>query len=269
LYNDAGIPQLSPASTNPKLTRQGFANAFRMVMDDAALGSALGRIAVKKYGARNILLIDDRTAYGAGIADEFSTGVTSAGGKIIKREYVSDRAVDLSSLITSIRNSNPDLIFFGGMDSVAGILLKDMRANGLNAKLMGGDGICTNELAKISNSNVSDGQVICAEAGGVEALLRQKIEDFGRRYKARFGDDVKLYAPYSYDAVMVIAESMVRAKSSIPSAYRQVMYSQSFDGVTGAVEFDSKGDPKNPTFSLYTYTKNLRTLEGVYRFKSF
>ena len=269
LYNDAGIPQLSPSSTNPKLTRQGFSNAFRLVIDDAALGSFLGRIAVRKYGAKKILLIDDRTAYGAGLADEFSFGVTSAGGVIIKRDYVNDRSIDLNAVMNSIRNTNPDLIFFGGMDSSAGIILKEMRNNGFRTKIMGGDGICTSELVKISNFNATDGQVICAEAGGVEATYRKKIDDFGARYKAQFGYDVKLYAPYAYDAVMIIAEAMRRAKSSDPSVYRQVMYEGVFDGITGAVEFDSKGDPKNPALTLYTYMNNLRTLEGVYRLKSF
>jgi branched-chain amino acid transport system substrate-binding protein len=157
-------------------------------------------------------------------------------------------------------------VFFGGMDSVAGPMLKQMKSLGINAKFMGGDGICTTELPKIAAGAMADGQVVCAEAGGVEGEQKKAAADFGQRYQKRFNDDVKLYAPYVYDAVNVMVDAMVRAGSSQPSKYLpELAKTQGFAGVMGPISFDEKGDIKNGALTLYTYKGGKRDTIAVIR----
>jgi branched-chain amino acid transport system substrate-binding protein len=254
IYSDAGIPQISPSATNPKYTRQGYKTTFRVVADDVHLGGTLGRYAVQKLGAKNIAVIDDRTAYGQGVADEFQKAAKAAGATIVGREFTTDKATDFTAILTTIKGKKPDAIFFGGMDAVAGPMIKQMKALGLNAKFMGGDGICTGELFKLSGETIADSQVFCAEAGGVEGPQEKVLIDFKAKYKKRFNADVQLYAPYVYDAVNVMAAAMVKANSSDPAKYLPVLAKTSdYKGVTGNIGFDEKGDVKNGALTLYSY----------------
>jgi branched-chain amino acid transport system substrate-binding protein len=254
IYSDAGIPQISPSATNPKYTRQGYKTTFRVVADDVHLGGTLGRYAVQKLGAKNIAVIDDRTAYGQGVADEFQKAAKAAGATIVGREFTTDKATDFTAILTTIKGKKPDAIFFGGMDAVAGPMIKQMKALGLNAKFLGGDGICTGELFKLSGETIADSQVFCAEAGGVEGPQEKVLSDFKAKYKKRFNADVQLYAPYVYDAVNVMAAAMVKANSSDPAKYLPVLAKISdYKGVTGNIGFDEKGDIKNGALTLYSY----------------
>ena len=259
IYSDAGIPQISPSATNPKYTRQGYKTAFRVVADDVHLGGTLGKYAVTQLKGKSIAIIDNRTAYGQGVADEFEKGVKAAGGKPVGREFTSDKATDFTAILTSIKAKNPDVVFYGGMDAEAGPILRQMKQLGINAKLMGGDGICTAELPKLSAGTMADGQVICAEAGGVEGEAKKSMDDFKAKYKAKFNADVQIYAPYVYDAVMVMANAMVKAGSPDPAKYLPVLAKTSgYKGVTGTISFDEKGDIKNGALTLYTYKGEKR-----------
>ena len=266
IYNDAGIPQISPSATNPKYTRQGFKTAFRVVADDVHLGGTLGRYAVKDLKGKAIAVIDDRTAYGQGVAEEFEKAVKAAGGNLVGHEFTNDKSTDFMSILTTIKGKKPDIVFFGGMDAVGGPMLKQMKSLGLSAKFMGGDGICTTELVKLAGDAMADGQVVCAEAGGVDGPLKKGMDDFGVKYKKRFNDDVKLYAPYVYDAVSVMVDAMQRAKSSDPAKYLpELAKTPGYKGVTGTISFDSKGDIKNGALTLYTYKAGKRDQLAVVR----
>ncbi len=266
IYSDAGIPQISPSATNPKYTRQGYKTAFRVVADDVHLGGTLGRYAVKELKGKAIAVIDDRTAYGQGVAEEFEKAVKAAGGTLVGHEFTTDKATDFMSILTTFKGKKPDIIFFGGMDAVGGPMLKQMKSLGLNAKFMGGDGICTTELVKLAGDAMADGQVICAEAGGVDGALKKGMDDFGVKYKKRFNDDVKLYAPYVYDAVYVMVDAMQRAKSTNPTQYLpELAKTSGYKGVTGTIAFDAKGDIKNGALTLYTYKAGKRDQIAVVR----
>ncbi len=266
IYSDAGIPQISPSATNPKFTRNGFKTTFRVVADDVHLGGTLGRYAVNTLKAKSIAVIDDRTAYGQGVADEFKKAATAAGGKIVGHEFTTDKASDFMAILTSLKAKNPDVVFFGGMDAVGGPMMRQMKSLGINAKFMGGDGICTTELVKLAGDAMADGQVVCAEAGGVDGNLKKGMDDFGARYKKRFNDDVKLYAPYVYDAVNVMVDAMVRAKSSDPAKYLpELAKTDGYKGITGTIAFDAKGDIKNGALTLYTYKGGKRDQIAVVR----
>jgi branched-chain amino acid transport system substrate-binding protein len=258
IYHDAGIPQISPSATNPKYTLQGFKSAFRVVAHDGQLGGTLGRYAVKDVKAKSIAIIDDRTAYGQGVADEFQKAVKAAGGKVVGREFTNDKATDFNAILTKLKGAKPDLVFYGGMDAVAGPMLRQMKQLGINAKFMGGDGICSNELIKLAGDGMSDGQVICAEAGGVTKDKEAALAAWKTRFKEKTGADVQIYAPYVYDAMMTMAAAMQKANSAEPAKYLPELAKISYDGVTGKIQFDQKGDVKDGTLTLYTYKGGKR-----------
>ena len=259
IYMEAGIPQISPSATNPTYTRQGYKTTFRVVADDVQLGSTLGKYAVQTLKAKTFVVVDDRTAYGKGVAEEFEKAVKAAGGTIARHDYTNDKATDLTPILTSAKEAKPDVIFYGGMDAVAGPLIRQMKQLGISAKVIGGDGICTADLPKLSGESIADGQVLCAEAGGVEGEQKKSMEAFKDRFKKKFNAEVQIYAPYVYDATMVMAEAMVKAGSADPKVYLPVLARTSgYKGVTGVIAFDEKGDIKNGALTLYTYKAGKR-----------
>jgi branched-chain amino acid transport system substrate-binding protein len=261
IYYDAGIPQISPAATSPVYTKQKFNTAFRVVANDNKLGGTLGAYAVKNLGARKIAVIDDRTAYGQGVADEFVKGAKKAlpGVQVVGKEFTNANATDFNAILTNIKSKNPDLVFFGGMDSVGGPLLRQMKALGINAKFMGGDGVCTDALYRLSAGAAADGVVTCAEAGGVTADLQKNMDEFRARYKKKYGQEVQLYAPYVYDAIMTMADAMQQANSAEPAKYLPVLAKIKHQGVTGNIEFDHNGDIKDGALTLFTYKGGNKT----------
>lgn len=268
VYSDAGIPQISPSSTAPKYTRQGFKTTFRVVANDGQLGGTLGRYAVKEMGAKSIVVIDDRTAFGQGVADEFVKGVKAAGGEIAGREYTNDKATDFNTILTKLKAKKPDVVFFGGMDAVAGPMLRQMKQLGIDARYMGGDGICTGEMPRLAGEALGEGKVVCAEAGGIEdgnAQAIKAIEDFQGRFKQKFNMDVKLYAPYVYDALNTMVAAMQKADSTDPKKYLPELAKIRYEGVTGTIEFDERGDLKDGALTIYTFKNGQREKVRVVR----
>jgi branched-chain amino acid transport system substrate-binding protein len=266
IYNDAGIVQISPATTAPVYTHQHFPGAFRTVASDAKLGSVLGKYATGTLNAKTIAIIDDRTTYGQGVADEFVKGVRGVPGvRVVGREFTSASATDYTAILTSIKAKKPDLIFFGGMDSVAGPMLKQIKALGITAKVMGGDGMCTDALGRLAGDGLGDDKVVCAEAGGVKGPQEKVMDDFRARYRKKFNMDVQLYAPYVYDSVMVMATAMQNAKSADPAKYLPALKAIKYEGVTGTIQFDQNGDIKDGALTLFTYRGGKRTKLDVVR----
>ena len=266
IYSAAGIPQISPSATNPAFTRGGFKTTFRVVADDVHLGGTLGRYAVKNLKGKSIAVIDDRTAYGQGVAEEFTKAVKAAGGKNVGTEFTTDKATDFMPILTTLKGKKPDVIFFGGMDAVAGPMMRQMKNLGIKAKFMGGDGICSSELPKLAGDGMADGQVVCAEAGGVEGTQKAGMDKFYADYKKRFGIDVTVYEPYVYDALNIMVAAMVKAGSAEPAKYLPVLaQTANFKGVTGDISFDAKGDIKNGALTLYTFKGGKREQIAVVR----
>lgn len=263
IYANAGIPQLSPSATNPKYTQQNFKTTFRLVANDAKLGGTLGQYAVKTMGGKTFAIIDDRTAYGQGVADQFAKSVKAAGGNIVATQYTNNKATDFNAILTSIKARKPDIIFFGGMDAVGGPMLRQMRQLGIDAKFMGGDGICTGSLPGLAGTAIGNDQVICAEAGGVPEERRKAIDDFRAKYKKRFGIDIVYTAAYAYDATYTAVDAMKRAGSSDPAKYLPELAKSNYPGVTGTVAFDAHGDIKDGMLTLYTYRNGKRELVTV------
>ncbi len=263
IYEEAGIPEISPSATAIKYTAQGYKVTFRVVANDGQLGARLADYAVKTLKARKVVIIDDRTAYGQGLADVFDKSIKDAGGTVVMRQYTTDKVTDFNAQLTAAKGTAPDLVFYGGMDAQAGPMLKQMKQLGLKAKFMGGDGICTTGLIELAGDSMGDEQVLCAEAGGVSENLKKGMDDFRAEFKKRNGMEVQIYAPYVYDAVMTMVDAMQQANSADPKVYLPKLAAIKHQGVTGMISFDSKGDIKDGSLTLYTYKGGQRTQIAV------
>ncbi len=248
IYSDNGIPQISPSATAVSYTAQGFKTAFRVMANDAQQGHVLGEYAAKNLGAKKIAVIDDRTAYGQGIADEFVKSAQAGGAAIVAREYTTDKAVDFAAVLTSIKGKQPDLIFFGGMDPQGSPMARQLRGLGLSAKFMMGDGGYTPKF--IENAGPA-AEGAYASLPGVPLDKMPGGRDFASRYEAKFKQPIQLYAPYCYDAVNVMIAAMQQAGSAEPAKYLPVLGRVVHDGVTAKIEFDAKGDLKGGAVTMY------------------
>jgi len=255
IYNSAGIPQISPAATTPLYTRQGYKTAFRVVASDSLVGKTLAAYAIRTLKAKKIAVIDDRTAFGQGLADEFTKGVKAVGGaQLVSRQFTNDKATDFNAILTQIRARQPDVIFYGGMDAVAGPMLKQMKALGIKAKFVSGDGVCSEKLPQLAGDALGSDKVICVVAGGVSSAEEEKAAAaFAERYRQRYRIPLQTYAPYAYDATMVFAQAMQQANSTDPAKFLPALAKISYHGVTGDIAFDPSGDLRNAALTLYTY----------------
>ena len=262
IYHDAGIPQITPSASSPQYTHQHYNTTFRNIANDEQLGPALARYAMQNLQAKRIAVVDDRTSYGKGLADEFSKNVkrngAASGASIVATQYTNDKATDFSAILTAIKASKPDMIFFGGMDAVAAPMLRQMKQLGMPIKFMGGDGMCSDAVPRLAGDGMSDGQVICAEAGGVEPAQEKGMADFRAAYRKKYGIDVQTYAPYAYDALMTMVEAMQQAGSPDPARYLPVLAKISHKGVTGNIAFDANGDIRNGVLTIFTFKDGKR-----------
>ena len=267
IYANAGIAQISPAATTPLYTHQGFKTAFRVVANDNLVGRTLATYSTGTLKAKKIAVIDDRTAFGQGLADEFVKGVKAAGAgaTVVSRQFTSDKATDFNAILTQIRARDPDVIFYGGMDAVAGPMLKQMKALGLRAKLVSGDGVCSEKMPLLAGDALVDDKVFCVVAGGVGRAQEAGVEAFTQRYQQRYKIPLQTYAPYAFDAVMVFATAMQAANSSDPAKFLPALAAVRYEGVTGSIAFDANGDLKDAALTLYTYRKGKKTKLQVLR----
>lgn len=259
IYFDAGIPQISPSATAIKYTDQGFTTAFRTMTNDRQQGKVLGEFAVMKMGGKRVAIIDDRTAYGQGIADEVEKAVKGAGGDVVAREYTSDKATDFTAILTSIKARKPDVLFFGGMDPQGAPMSKQMKALGLKAKYLGGDGLQTNEFLKLAG-NAADG--VTASSPGLPLDSMPGGKQFRDKFTAKYGP-IQTYAPYAYDAVTALIKAMEQASSAEPAKVLAALPKVRFTGVTGQIGFDKKGDVMGGAITLYRVRDGKWTVVDV------
>jgi branched-chain amino acid transport system substrate-binding protein len=248
IYSDAGIPQISPSATNPKYTEQGFKTAFRVVANDIQQGGTVGNYIAKDMGAKKVAIIDDRTAYGQGVADEVEKAAKAAGATVVAREFTTDKSTDFKAILTKIKGKNPDAIFYGGMDATGGPMAKQAKDLGISSKFVMADGGCSPEFIKLAG-DAAEGFICSIPGAPVDKLA--KGEDFKKRYKEKFGTEVQIYSPNAYDAVMVIVEAMKKADSADPAKFLPEVSKVTLDGVTGKIAFDAKGDLESGAITMY------------------
>jgi len=260
IYSDAGITQISPSATNPDYTKQGFKTTYRLVATDAQQGPALANYVVNTLKAKTVAIVDDSTQYGKGLADEFEKTVKAAGMKVVTREASNNKATDFKAILTKIKGSKPDVIMYGGMDATGGPLTKQAAELGIKAKVVGGDGMCTEKLPELAGEAVVN--VTCSEPGMPLSKMAQGA-DFQKRYKERFNSDVQIYSPFTYDAVYVLVDSMKRANSTDPAKILAVMPDAKMQGLVGNIAFDDKGDMKEGVITLYDFKDKKKTVLEV------
>jgi branched-chain amino acid transport system substrate-binding protein len=259
VYNDCGIPHVTGAATNPGLTKPGYKTTFRIIANDDALGAALAVYAADTLKLKSVAIVDDRTAYGQGVADVFKKTAASKGMKVVDEQFTTDKATDFMAILTAIKAKKPDAIFYGGMDPQAGPMLRQMEQLGLgNVKYFGGDGICTSEIAKLAAGAKTLSNVVCAE-GGASLGKMPGGTAWKQKYDAKFPGQFQVYSPYTYDATMLLADAMKRADSVDPKVYTPKLAEANFKGVTANIQFEANGEMKNAATTLYTYKDGKKT----------
>jgi branched-chain amino acid transport system substrate-binding protein len=259
IYNDCGIPHITGAATNPALTKPGYDTTYRVIANDNALGAALALYAADRLHIKKVAVIDDRTAYGQGVAEVFKATAKAKHVQIVDEQFTNDKAVDFMSILTAIKAKNPDAIFYGGMDPQAGPMLRQMEQLGLTRlKFFGGDGICTQSLIKQAAGAKTLENVICAEGGASIAKMPGGTA-WKARYDAKFPGQFQTYSPYTYDATFVLVDAMQRAGSSDPKKYIPALKKTNFKGVTSVIQFEPNGELKNAATTLYTYKDGQKT----------
>jgi ABC-type branched-subunit amino acid transport system substrate-binding protein len=251
VYNDAGI-LMSTVGTNPKITQSRYPHVFRIVASDNQVGGSMASYAAKELKIKTVGVIDDRTAFGQGIAEEFAKQARAAGLSVAGREFTNDKASDFAAILTAFRAKKVDAIFFGGYAPQAAPMARQMKQLGMaNVRLLGGDTLCSPEMAKLGGDAVGD-NVLCAQAG---AMLDKQPGGpaFKTRYKQRFQRDPDVYAPAFYDQTMVIAQAMKQANTVDPAAVSKLLHTMSFPGVAGTYGYDASGNLKKTAVTVYTF----------------
>ena len=259
IYAQANIPQISPSATNPRLTSLGYKTVFRTIANDSYSGMGLAAWAMQQPIEPIFFVVDDRTAYGAGVADTFVAQLKAYDGVVVNRGYTDNRASKFDAIIEMMKGSTAKWVFYGGMDQQAGLLLKQMRAANINLRMLGSDGICTNEIAKVNDGNLQYGDVVCTEPGAIEREFGADYKEFKQRFTQRFGIPVQLYAPYTYDCVNILAEAMVAADSIDPAVYLPKLAATKHHGKIGQIRFDTNGDIVSGYLTFHTF-RGLRKL---------
>jgi ABC-type branched-subunit amino acid transport system substrate-binding protein len=254
LVNNASIVMATVAS-NPSITQHGYPFVFRISASDTQLGSRMGTFAAKQLKVKRMAVIDDRTAYGQGVADEFIRSATANGIEIVEREYTTDKATDFVSILTRIKGTAPEGIFYGGYYAQAGALRRQMKRLGMNGYLLGGDAMCNAELGKLGGGAI-DERVYCPQGGPV---LEQTPEgrQFRADYRNRFATDPLTYSAALYDGMNLVVKAMEKANSTDPAKYRAALADIDFQGISGHYQFDRNRDLQHSPITIYTYRQGV------------
>ncbi len=259
IYNDCGIPHVTGAATNPNLTKPAYKTTWRIIANDNALGAGLAFFAADGLKLKKVAIIDDRTAYGQGVAEVFKRTAVQKGMQVVDEQFTNDKATDFMAILTAIKAKGADAIFYGGMDPQAGPMLRQMEQLGLgNVKYFGGDGICTAEIAKLAAGAKTLANVVCAE-GGASLVKMPGGDAWKKRYDAKYPNQFQVYSPYTYDATFVLVDAMKRANSVDPKVYTAKLAETNFKGVTANIAFEPNGELKNPAITLYVYKDGKKT----------
>lgn len=258
VYAKCDMPHITASASNPDLTKPGHKTTFRLIANDNALGAALALFGADHLKIKTVAIIDDRTAYGQGVASVFKATALQKGVKVVAEEFTNDKATDFMAILTSIKNKKPDAIFYGGLDAQAGPMLRQMEQLGLSGvKYFGGDALCTEKLPELASKTQALKNVTCA-TGVASVDKMQGGADWKKRYDAKFPGQFQIYSPYAYDATMVLADAMKRANSVDPKVFNAFISKTDYKGVTANIAFTSKGELTTPAVTLYTYNDGRR-----------
>jgi len=249
IYNGANppIPMITGSATNPQLTEQGFKNVFRVVGRDDQQGPAIANYLAATAKPKVVAVIDDATAYGEGLANEVEKTLKAAKIRVLPREKGDDKKADWKAVLTKVKGRNPDAVFYGGMDATGGPLLKQGRELGIKAVFAFGDGACTDKMKELAG-DAAEG-LFCSQAGIPPQAASKNFLD---AYKKRFSVEPILYAPFTYDGANLLIEAMKKAGSAEPAKYLAGLQKIEYNGATGRIAFDAKGDRKDAEMTIFT-----------------
>lgn len=250
IYSDGGA-MLSTVGTNPKVTLGGYKNLFRIIASDNQIGASMASYASKVLKLKTVAVIDDRTAFGQGVAEEFTKEATKLGLTVVAKEFTTDKATDFTAILTSLKAKKPEAIFFGGYAPQAGPMTRQMKQLAVTAKLLGGDTLCSPEMGKLGGDAVND-VVFCAQGGSILDKTAAGPA-FKAKYKQRYKQDADVYAAPFYDQTMLIGESIQKANSIDPNKVGAEIYKASYKGIMGTYSYDDKGNMKQAPITVYTF----------------
>jgi branched-chain amino acid transport system substrate-binding protein len=246
IYNEKGIPMITPASTNPEITQQGFNSVFRTCGRDDQQGAGLAKFVIETLKKKKVAVLHDKTTYGQGLSEEFKK---AAGDKVQVMIYegVTQGDQDFKPVLTKVKSTNPDVIFFGGMHTEGGLIIKQAKELGIKAPVIGGDGLYGSTLLEVAGP---------AAEGSYMAFFTPTAEtetgrNFVKNYTAKYGE-IETYAPYAYDAANILLEAIAQAKTTDGKKLIEAIRAMKYEGAVGTIEYDAKGDIKKAGYTIYT-----------------
>jgi branched-chain amino acid transport system substrate-binding protein len=250
VYAESGILQISPASTNPVLTDRGakFNNVFRVCGRDDQQGTVAGDFIAAHYKGKHIAIIDDKSTYGKGLADETRKALNAKGVKETMNDTVTQGDKDFSALVSKMKAAAIDVIYFGGYHTEAGLLVRQSREQGLQAKLISGDALVTTEFWSITGKAGEGTLMTFSEDPRKYPSAKAVVDEF----KAK-GYDPEGYTLYAYAAVQVFAQAAAAAKSVKIDDIVKAMHATKFNTVIGQLAFDGKGDVVSPKYVFFEW----------------
>lgn len=249
VYNEEGILQMSPASTNPKLTEQGFENVFRTCGRDDVQGIYAANYVVDNKVATKIAVIHDKSAYGQGLADEFKKALNERGVQEVMYEAITQGDKDFTALITKMKDAGVELIYLGGYHTEAGLIVRQAREQGFNATMMSGDALVTDEYWQITGPT-GEGTLMTFAP---DPRKSPAAGDVVKRFQEA-GYDPEGYTLYTYAAIQAFADAAKKAGSTELEAVTAALKGNDFETVLGTIGFNEKGDVKEPKYVMYKWS---------------
>jgi branched-chain amino acid transport system substrate-binding protein len=251
VYQEAGMIQVSPASTNPRFTERNMWNTFRTCGRDDQQGAVAGAYLASKFKGKKIAIVHDKTPYGKGLADETQKAMNGKGLKEVMYEGINTGEKDYSALVSKIKQAGVDVVYFGGLHTEAGLIIRQMRDQGHKAPLMGGDGIVSAEFVSIAGPGAEGTLMTFSPDPRKNPNAKEVVEKFRKK-----GFEPEAYTLYSYAAVQILKEAAERAKSTEPKKMAEFMkQGKPFKTVIGDISFDKKGDITRPDYIMYEWKK--------------
>jgi len=254
IYDEGGAI-LSTVGSNPKVTMGGYIGVFRIIAGDNLIGSTMAQYAVKGLKAKTAGVVDDRTAFGQGLAEEFIKEAKALGLTIVGQEYTTDKATDFSAILTTMKSKAPDVIFYGGYAGQAGPMASQMKSLALKSKLLGGDSICVAETGKLAGTAAND-TIYCAQGGAILDKVAAGPA-FRDTYKKRFGQDPDAYAASFYDQTMFLVQAMQKTNSLDSLKVAAEMHKSSYKGIVTTYAYDDKGNLQKAPVTVYGFKNGM------------
>lgn len=256
VYNGAGVPMITPASTNPRLTDQGFWNVFRVCGRDDQQGKVAADLVGTQLKLKRVAILHDKTTYGQGLAEEFRKSLAAYPTiEVVSFDGITQGDKDFRGILTSIKGKDPELFFFGGVFPEGGQLAKQAKEVGLTAPMLSGDGVIDPKFIEIAGT-AAEGTYLTFTA---DPEKMPQAKGFLDKYKAKYGNELAPYAIYSYDAANILLTSLAEAekegKLKDGKRVAEIVRNAKYDGALGHIEFDAKGDVKKSPYIVWI-TKN-------------